>query len=75
MLTTGPFALRTEKMSGAKGVMTTCAIEGPVPNVDEFRGIVVKKMRWATTTCGFIPRLDLLKLERTLARLYHVGFG
>jgi hypothetical protein len=50
MLTTGPFALRAEKMSGAKGVVTTCAIEGQVPNVDEFRGIVVKKMRLTTVS-------------------------
>lgn len=49
MLTTGPFALRIEKMSGSKGVVTSCAIEGPVPNVDAFRGIVIKAMYLTTT--------------------------
>jgi hypothetical protein len=48
MLTTGPFALRAEKMSGAKGVVTSCAIEGPVPDVDEFRAMVVKAMHLKT---------------------------
>jgi FlaG/FlaF family flagellin (archaellin) len=44
-LSSGPFALRTEKMSGAKGVATSCAIEGPVPDVDEFRKLVVNTLR------------------------------
>jgi hypothetical protein len=49
MLTTGPFALRIEKMSGLKGIVTTCAIEGPVPDVDAFREIVIKTHRLSTT--------------------------
>jgi len=40
MLTTGAFALTIERMSGAKGVATSCAIEGPVPDVAAFREIV-----------------------------------
>lgn len=46
--TTGPFALRVEKMSGAKGVATSCAIEGQVPSVDEFREIVIKTLHLTT---------------------------
>lgn len=41
MLKTGPFALRAEQMSGPKGIVTTCAVEGPVPSVDAFRDIVI----------------------------------
>jgi len=41
MLTTGAFALRIEKMDGAKGIATSCAIEGPVPDAAAFREIVV----------------------------------
>jgi hypothetical protein len=48
MLTTGPFALHIEKMSGSKGVATSCAIEGPVPNMDEFREIVIKTLHLTT---------------------------
>ena len=44
MLSTGPFALHTEKMSGAKGVATSCAIEGPVPDVAAFRTLVIDTM-------------------------------
>lgn len=45
MLTTGPFALRTEQMSGAKGIATSCSVEGPVPDVDAFRGAVIQALR------------------------------
>lgn len=45
MLTSGPLALRIDKMSGSRGVVTTCAIEGPVPDVDAFRKIVIKSHR------------------------------
>lgn len=45
MLTSGPFALRVEKMSGAKGVSTSCSIEGAVPDVDDFRNLVVKRLQ------------------------------
>ncbi len=44
-LTTGPFALRVEKMSGAKGVLTSCAIEGQVPDTELFRAMVVTRMQ------------------------------
>jgi len=43
-LATGPFALGTEKMSGAKGVATSCSIEGPVPDVDAFRKLLINTM-------------------------------
>jgi hypothetical protein len=49
MLATGPFALYIEKMSGTKGVATSCAIEGPVPNMDEFREIVIKALNLTTS--------------------------
>lgn len=42
MLTTGPFALRAEQMIGPKGIVTSCAVEGPVPDVDAFRDIVIQ---------------------------------
>jgi invasion protein IalB len=45
MLTTGPFALRIDKMSGVKGVVTTCAVDGPVPDVDAFRQSVIVSHR------------------------------
>jgi hypothetical protein len=48
MLTTGPFALRIEKMTGSKGVVTSCAIEGPVPNMDAFREIVTEELHLTT---------------------------
>jgi hypothetical protein len=50
MLTTGPFALGTEKMSGAKGVATSCSIEGPVPDVDAFRQLVINTMHLSDPT-------------------------
>lgn len=40
-----PFALRAEEMRGAKGVATTCSIEGPVPDPDAFRTMVMNKLR------------------------------
>ena len=39
-----PFALRAEEMRGAKGVATSCAIEGPVPDPDAFRVMVMSKL-------------------------------
>ena len=47
-LTSGPFALRTEKMSGSKGIATSCSIEGPIPDIDEFRKVVIKKLHLNT---------------------------
>src|SRR5471030_2193521 len=47
-LKTGPFALRIETMSGSKGISTSCAIEGAVPDVDEFRDIVIQRLRLTT---------------------------
>jgi hypothetical protein len=44
MLATGPFALRAEKMSGPKGIATSCSIEGPVPDADAFRDLVINKL-------------------------------
>lgn len=45
MLSTGAFALRIESMSGSKGTTTSCAIEGPVPDAEVFRGIVISTFR------------------------------
>jgi hypothetical protein len=45
MLTSGPFALRAEKMSGVRGVSTSCSIEGAVPDADDFRNLVVKQLQ------------------------------
>ncbi len=50
MLTTGPFGLHIEKMSGSKGVATSCAIEGAVPNGDAFREITIKALNLTTPT-------------------------
>ena len=50
MLTTGPFALRIEKMSGAKGVATSCAVDGPVPDTQAFYEMVIKKLRLASAS-------------------------
>jgi hypothetical protein len=36
-LTTGPFVLFLDEMSGAKGTSTSCAIVGDVPDLDAFR--------------------------------------
>jgi hypothetical protein len=37
-LTSGPFALFVEEMSGSKGTATSCAVAGDVPDPDQFRG-------------------------------------
>lgn len=50
MLTTGPFALRIEKMSGAKGVATSCAVDGPVPDTKAFYDMVITKLRLASAS-------------------------
>ncbi len=39
-----PFALRVEEMRGAKGIATSCAIEGPVPDPDAFRTMAMNKL-------------------------------
>ena len=44
-LTTGPFVLLLDEMSGAKGKSTGCAIVGDVPDVDAFRTSAVKVMK------------------------------
>lgn len=47
-LTTGPFVLRVEEMRGAKGVVTACAIDGPVPDADAFRAAVMRSQGLAS---------------------------
>lgn len=47
-LTTGPFVLRVEEMRGAKGVVTACAIDGPVTDADAFRAAVMRSQGLAT---------------------------
>jgi hypothetical protein len=43
-LTTGPFLLFLDEMSGAKGTSTSCAIVGDVPDLDAFRADLVIMM-------------------------------
>jgi hypothetical protein len=44
-LTTGPFALLLDEMSGSKGRTTSCAIVGNVPDLDAFRADAVSTMK------------------------------
>ena len=46
-LTTGPFALMVDEMSGAKGTATGCAILAEVPDVDAFRMEAMSTMKLA----------------------------
>jgi hypothetical protein len=69
-LTTGPFALRIEKMSGAKGLATSCGIEGPVPDVDAFRDIVIKTLHLAAS-----PAPEVIEGSRTYYWDNYAGDG
>jgi hypothetical protein len=44
-LTTGPFVLLLDEMSGPKGKATSCAIVGDVPDLDAFRAETVATMK------------------------------
>jgi hypothetical protein len=44
-LTTGPFVLRAETLSGPKGITTACSVEGAVPDVAQFREVVIRDLR------------------------------
>lgn len=44
-LTTGPFAVFLDEMSGAKGTATGCAVIAEVPDVDAFRTEAVNTMK------------------------------
>lgn len=44
-LTTGPFVLLLDDMSGPKGTTTSCAIVGDVPDLDAFRAETVATMK------------------------------
>ena len=44
-LTTGPFGLSLDRLSGPKGTSTSCAVFGPVANPDIFRNELVKEMK------------------------------
>ena len=44
-LTTGPFGLLLDEMSGSKGTVTSCAVVGDVPDLDAFRAEVLNTMK------------------------------
>jgi hypothetical protein len=44
-LTTGPFLLLLDEMSGSKGRSTSCAVAGDVPVLDDFRADAVNAMK------------------------------
>jgi hypothetical protein len=44
-LTTGPFVLLLDELSGPKGTATSCAIVGDVPDLDAFRADAVDTMK------------------------------
>ena len=44
-LTTGPFGLLLDRMSGPKGTVTSCAVIGPVPDTNLFRAVFLQDMR------------------------------
>jgi hypothetical protein len=44
-LTSGPFLLLIDEMSGAKGKLTSCAIVADVPDADAFRLEAIKAMK------------------------------
>ena len=47
-LTTGPFFLFDDELSGPKGVTTACAVGGPTPDPDAFRAEAVKELKLAS---------------------------
>jgi hypothetical protein len=47
-LTTGPFALLVDEMSGPKGKATSCAVIGGVPDVDDFRAEAINAIKLPT---------------------------
>ena len=53
-LTTGPFVLLLDEMSGPKGKATGCAIVGNVPDADAFRTATVKVIKLPS-----IPQPDM----------------
>lgn len=69
-LATGPFALRAEKMSGAKGVSTSCSIEGAVPDSVAFRHMVIQRLHLNTA-----PELETINGAHTYYWDNHDGPG
>lgn len=49
-LTTGPFALLLDEMTGAKGTVTSCAVAAQVPNADAFRAAMIHDMKVSPDT-------------------------
>ncbi|MGJ0534100.1 hypothetical protein [Methylocystis sp.] len=47
-LTTGPFSFLVDETSGPMGTITTCAIASSVPDVNAFRGEVMRELRLST---------------------------